>query len=636
MAFLSGNNIMNFKIILLLFVVVLMIYIIASNYMGGGWVGRGIEGFQAFGSNDNYLQDIIIPQYNTVRSIYKIYDNIFFDSLNGNLIELVQDSSFTQTTDISGSSVSLINIFPRKLSTITPTYIEYSGTDVSGNVNAQNTIESLITSMDADATVSWTYKTASNYEITYTPFDKNTYIHVMNVSSQSPTMLISCYFTDPTATNTNEYYLWTQNTSVGVSLGVSSGTYLGTVNSADGTSVIEPYYDTTKTLYQISQYVKYDSTNGNLCVEGKNADGNKTLTVHGRNGNNTVYDASNNAITNGGTTATSQITQLAQNIYTPTIVSDALNTNLFIYWPILDKTIITQYQGVLNSTNDGITILKVLRFNGSTVYIPTTTTTTTTTTDSSGTTSSTSASVSDISGLSASLASDELLSNYFKWMWYWNKYGGNDTQISDNYILKTQIVPPVCPACPNCPTCPTDMPTATATPTSSIANVTAGVGSGTISTATAAGTGEQSAGQFIQGGISNTAQFGKEAAVGTAQFAKQAITGTAGAVEEGVEYVGKGVGNVLGGLAGTNAASNTATATATAAGVGAPTAAGGAGSNAAYYGASNGVPPKEGGIYMGSQYMPDKYSYNGQIPQNQKIAYPDPLPVTADFSKFGR
>jgi hypothetical protein len=46
------------------------------------------------------------------------------------------------------------------------------------------------------------------------------------------------------------------------------------------------------------------------------------------------------------------------------------------------------------------------------------------------------------------------LSDYYNWVEYWNTLSGPDLYkniASNNYMLKTQIVPPVCPRCPNCP-----------------------------------------------------------------------------------------------------------------------------------------------------------------------------------------
>ena len=43
------------------------------------------------------------------------------------------------------------------------------------------------------------------------------------------------------------------------------------------------------------------------------------------------------------------------------------------------------------------------------------------------------------------------ISDYYKWYWYWNSSGSLPVHFSEDYMLKTQMVPPVCPACPSCP-----------------------------------------------------------------------------------------------------------------------------------------------------------------------------------------
>ena len=43
------------------------------------------------------------------------------------------------------------------------------------------------------------------------------------------------------------------------------------------------------------------------------------------------------------------------------------------------------------------------------------------------------------------------MSDYYKWYWYWNSSGNLPVRFSEDYMLKTQVVPPVCPSCPQCP-----------------------------------------------------------------------------------------------------------------------------------------------------------------------------------------
>jgi hypothetical protein len=45
----------------------------------------------------------------------------------------------------------------------------------------------------------------------------------------------------------------------------------------------------------------------------------------------------------------------------------------------------------------------------------------------------------------------ESMDDYYKWYWYWNTADSMPVHFSEDYMLKTQMVPPVCPACPACP-----------------------------------------------------------------------------------------------------------------------------------------------------------------------------------------
>ena len=593
---------MNFRNIILLCVILFMVYLLITNYFTINYQ----EGFNSFGSVNNYLEETIIPQYNATSIVYKIYDNIFYDKTNGNLIETVQLSNYSGgTNDGSGNSIAEILIISRNVDTNNPTFTSYDGLDSSGNIIYQNTLESLVNTINTNTT-SWSYNTTTNYQVTYIPFGYETYIHVMNISTQSPTILISAYFTDPNQNDIDDYYLWTTNSNIGTPLGVTSGSYLGAPNNLDGANVTEPFYDNNAPLYQLSQYVKYDANNGNLCVEGRTSAGNKNITVYARNGNVTTYDVSNNATTLGGSTPSSQLSSLPTNLHTPMVINDALNTNIIVYWPVFSKTILMEYKGVVSSVNTGLVPVALACFTDSTLYVP-----------GSSTTSGNDLSppVAD-NGNDKFSMSEDALSNYYKWYWYWNKYGGEDTQtLTNDYLLKTSIVPPVCPSCPTCPACPALAGAGTgggANPLMPPPN-DGDLGDRINSVGQFAGNAINNTGQFAGNAINNTGQFAADAINNTGQFAGSAISNTASA---GANAVGS-VWNKLTTQNPTNVSPS--------------------------YGVAN-VPPggqSANGIYTGQQYIPDKYAYNGQMTtaaaaNGQLQNIPDPLPVTADFSKFGR
>ena len=45
------------------------------------------------------------------------------------------------------------------------------------------------------------------------------------------------------------------------------------------------------------------------------------------------------------------------------------------------------------------------------------------------------------------------VNDFYKWYWYWNSSGSLPVHFSEDYLLKTQVVPPMCPSCPATTTC---------------------------------------------------------------------------------------------------------------------------------------------------------------------------------------
>ena len=122
-------------------------------------------------------------------------------------------------------------------------------------------------------------------------------------------------------------------------------------------------------------------------------------------------------------------------------------------------------------------------------------------------------------------SADSAISEYYKWYWYWNKTGKTMT---DDYMLKTQIVPPVCPSCPS----------VTCASAGTGAGVGGGTGTGTgggqpISDAvkTAGSVAEKaigSTGDILKSFSSNT----KEVGLGTVDLAKGTVSGTIGLAKD--------------------------------------------------------------------------------------------------------
>lgn len=614
------------KKVFLIILIIVMILLISSNYIKGfyNWFSGNVkEGLQS----GPYLTETTINQYNPNKLVFKLYDNLYYDNTSGNVIEV--------NTDPSNNVI--VNIFPRNFGDINYIYYQYNATTSVSQITENSLISSLVSANSA-----WSYKSTSKYQLTLIPFNNDTYMHIMDISTQTPDIILSAYFTDPVTENTNSYYVWSKTsnsgeTTLSKNLGVETTTYSGTSSSTDKTNVIEPYYDSSKALYQISKYVKYDAANGNICIEKHTNDGDKKIDVYSRaDGSKTTYDASNNATTLGGSTPSSSMSSFVTNTTNPILIKEKISPSIIIYWPVNKKTVIVQYKGVLDTNNYGMSMLSVTLFDNTTIYTPSSdaTTATTSSTDiSSNTTTSTTSTTSstDISSNSTTAANSSInLSDMMRMMWIWQNIGGDATyssnyQLSD-YVPKTSIVPPVCPSCPACPgvTCPSCNGAAAMRDASfsklsnyggSDINAPHEATGGLIDkTGTAIGHGIASTGRFIGEGVENTASFAKSGIENTASFAKSAITETAEGVGGAAKYVGSGVGNFLGRVTGGGGG-------------------GGGGSTA------SGVPNMGyNGTSTDGSFKPDVYSYGGAIPSQYQTQgqLPNVQPLIADFSKFGR
>jgi hypothetical protein len=186
--------------------------------------------------------------------------------------------------------------------------------------------------------------------------------------------------------------------------------------------------------------------------------------------------------------------------------------------------------------------------------------------------------------------------------------------LMDDYMLKTQVVPPVCPACPACPA-----------RSEICTNCGGNGGNGTLTN-----TGSSVVNTVGQPITRMTDALGNTI-VGTAGAAGQAISGTAGAAGKAITGTANVAGNVITGTVGavSNLASNvvgSATDLLKSTGSGITGLIDRSSSNNQY--SSN------------KQSVLDPYSYQGQLNKPRDLsATTTPakyLPLTADFSAFGR
>jgi hypothetical protein len=115
----------------------------------------------------------------------------------------------------------------------------------------------------------------------------------------------------------------------------------------------------------------------------------------------------------------------------PWFVQDNVNKHMIMYWPSGSNTIIAAFANYFEA-GKGIPLIKVRYFTNQGVY-----------------TETPQPVVSQVAG-SGNDIDDSLLDAFSRWYIYFNTNAIGSGNSSD-YLLKTQIVPPVCPACPACP-----------------------------------------------------------------------------------------------------------------------------------------------------------------------------------------
>ena len=204
------------------------------------------EGFITFLKNESSMTEQIIPQYSD-QTVYKLYDNLFFDNKNGSLIEIegASDKSEDET-------IKLVD----KL-TVTPRLDEYSYIHLleSEDETIELPSSSLNSSLKTKLYHSHSINT-DNYAVIYVPWDKKTFIHVINVSSLPFKQEGSFLFSE-------------DETPQGKILEGESLENMDCLDEMDpnnNTDVLEPSYNHNRNVHQICKHVKYDLKNGNLLV----------------------------------------------------------------------------------------------------------------------------------------------------------------------------------------------------------------------------------------------------------------------------------------------------------------------------------------------------------------------------------
>jgi hypothetical protein len=417
-------------------------------------------------------------------------------------------------------------------------------------------------------------------------------------------------------------------------------------------------YDKNRSVYQLSKNFFFDVQNGQVILSDPTT---KSISVYSRTG----------TVLNDGY---STMTKVINTSFTTWSAYDATEAKMLLYMAVYNLTMVAIIEPDANGSyqlfnlqrfrNTGVDSGKEDGSSPTPTPTPPTPTPTPTPTPPAPTPAPTSSPSSPTSYLpdvdtisppptTTPPTADTMMMDYYKWYYYWVNKGIQDPNshglnYSDDYMLKTQIVPPVCPACSTsvgtCVKCNNagevslvgGVSSDNNKDSSSVSGCSSSVpirGNGFVSGAEKAVKGTVGLGKEVVGG---TVDLGREVVGGTVGLGKEIVGGTVGlgreiageTVELGKDIVGGTVGlgkDIVGGTIGLgkDIASGISKLGSKAEG----SAAGVGGADISRSGYSNSYAGNNG-----QSAVVDKYSYYGAVPSKGGNF----VPLTADFSKFGR
>ena len=617
---------------LLLFFTLLIVLVIATTVKRWGLVS---EGFIGYLKDAGSFTSQTVKAYDSGNNIIKLYDDIFYDNRNGTAV-IVNASPYASAADTTGATVSSIDVVPRKMD---PIYTYSKGSDNA--VMSQQCAESKVSTIDSLETA-WSIKGLNSMnQLNYITWGSDTYMYVMDLTNASISgnttvsgntvtgntvttgsyrPAVSAYFNGTMKQSTNSY---TDAETIALK---PAFTYSS--DGKDDTNIVVDFYDKTQTAYQLVSGVWFDVNNGNLLV--KSAAG--ALNVFARGSKTPSYSYS--AIPEKQTPASG--ISFSQTSVAPYFVQDGKGDHTIMYWAIGDNTILVVFKNALES-NGTIQSRSCRRFTRDGLYSPSITTPKKTTNKKPVDTDK----------------DKDILDSFARWYIYFNSNAVGSGN-SNDYLLKTQIVPPVCPACPGCKGVCTDCggKGGSGTKTSDASSlafdtktVVGATGSAVANTVDATGTILGKTVDAAGNVVGKTVDSAGNVVGKTVDVAGNVVNKTVDVAGNVLNKTFDAAGNVVGKTVGT--AGNVLSSTASALGLdrigyqqsyGGPVNTSSTANTAGY--PSSGYKSTEyrpGSNTTGVSSLPnsnpnDPYSYNGAL-QSKGGNF---MAVTADFSRFGR
>jgi len=400
---------MEFKISpLILFIILLVVLALSAmikNYMG-------TEGFITYNHASAPFSTKTVGIYSTDNPITKIYDDIYYDPRNGNIVVIYTKDAYTNaaSVDADGKNIKSIQIVPRK-NEKSSQISEYSNASIDKKDDKGVSLAVAVTTVTPESRkatldaidVAWSYKSGTS-QVNYFTWGTNTYIYVMDITgisvngnSSSPgydkARFENSYSGNGAAYSgtikhaSAAYYTGSINPGITLDFTDTNGvdgdafddiivesTYpTQTSGGYDDKSTIEPYYHPSRQIYNITNDIKYDIANGNLVII-KSTSTTKEANVYYRSGadkreDDYTPDIALTAVADAQSNNAAYITQsFNKSVSKPFFVQDTTNKNTVMYWPTGENTLIAVFEN--RNANGYVPIKKVVRFTSSGVWTP--------------------------------------------------------------------------------------------------------------------------------------------------------------------------------------------------------------------------------------------------------------------------
>jgi len=637
----------------------LVISILAGNWFQTSYSRK--EGMVSYNFGKSPLTKVYIPEYSGPetgshgKNVYLVYDNLYFDTDNGNLIEVgspqyIGGNTVVGNTVVGNNAIHTLHI-SNSLKTINTSesidLADIKRYDISGALptidESKNTFRNSYTE--------YLYFTRDDnvdpvYVVVVLPWKDSTYMHILDLGFKeslingkiSPRNIATVWF-GPNKQSAIQQY---SNSVIELDQNPPSG-YQPRNNGPwiNSYGIIETY-DKGKMVYILSDDVSYDDKNGLLIIT-EIENNNPKIRIFKQDG-----------------------IQVALR----DVPEHKLMNIPFKTWIIYNNMRNTMVTFITNGENVMITVItntgfmNIQRFNrfgvdsgptdgqpGSSNFLPSKSPPPINNNPSNNNNNSANNNNYNNNNNSANNNSPpNMMNDYYQWFYYWATQGLNNNpnspnfNYSDDYIMKTQIVPPVCPSCPSCPAsgtcnncgghggCGTQttsgntmasgnnsyLDSAVNTGKSMIGNAqdkATGVISGSQDNIGKLATGVRDEARLIAG---STVNIAKDTVSGTVNLGKDIVGGTVGL---GKDIVGGTIGlgrEVLGGIAGLGQNPNQGQ---------------GQGQGMDRTGYSNSYGGPNALLPQNQASNVDRSNLYGAMPNKGRSDF---MPISSDFSKFGR